>query len=124
MKIKKPRIHYIILFFLMILDLEFLNLVDIARFNILGVYYSDIVLPIYISESLIQSMIATHVVPQYLPKKIGYMIVVPTLLRNTQSLKRTKQQITTHPYLFSNHSESIFRFCSPDLSVFLRSPHL
>lgn len=27
----------------MILDLEFLNLVDIARFNILGVYYSDIV---------------------------------------------------------------------------------
>ena len=43
MKIKKPRIHYIILFFLMILDLEFLNLVDIARFNILGVYYSDIV---------------------------------------------------------------------------------
>lgn len=43
MKIKKPRIHYIILFFLMILDLEFLNLVDTARFNILGVYYSDIV---------------------------------------------------------------------------------
>ena len=43
MRIKKPRIHYIILFFLMILDLEFLNLVDIARFNILGMYYSDIV---------------------------------------------------------------------------------
>ena len=43
MKIKKPRIYYIILFFLMILDLEFLNLVDTARFNILGVYYSDII---------------------------------------------------------------------------------
>ena len=43
MRIKKPRIHYIILFFLMILDLEFLNLVDIARFNILGMYYSDII---------------------------------------------------------------------------------
>lgn len=43
MRIKKPRIQYIILFFLMILDLEFLNLVDIARFNILGMYYSDII---------------------------------------------------------------------------------
>ena len=44
MRIKKPKIQYIILFFLMILDLEFLNLVDTARFNILGIYYSDIVL--------------------------------------------------------------------------------
>lgn len=43
MRIKKPKIQYIILFFLMILDLEFLNLVDTARFNILGIYYSDIV---------------------------------------------------------------------------------
>lgn len=43
MKVKKPKIYYIVLFFLMILDLEFLNLIDIARFNILGVYYSDIV---------------------------------------------------------------------------------
>jgi hypothetical protein len=43
MKIKKPSIYYIILFFLMILDLEFLNLVDIARFNIFGLYYSDII---------------------------------------------------------------------------------
>lgn len=43
MKVKKPKKYYIILFFLMILDLEFLNLVDTARFNILGIYYSDIV---------------------------------------------------------------------------------
>lgn len=43
MSMKIPKIQYIILFFMMILDLEFLNLVDTARFNILGIYYSDLV---------------------------------------------------------------------------------
>ena len=54
MKIKKPTIYYVILFLLMIVDLNFLNLVDTATFNIVGIYYTDIVFMLNVGVFLYQ----------------------------------------------------------------------
>ena len=54
MIIKKKDKYYIMLFLLFVVDLNFLNLIDTATFNIGGIYYTDIVFLLNISVFLYQ----------------------------------------------------------------------
>lgn len=54
MIIKKKDQYYFILFLLFVVDLNFLNLIDTATFNIGGIYYTDIVFLLNISVFLYQ----------------------------------------------------------------------
>lgn len=54
MKKKKTNIYYVLLFTLMVVDLNFLNLINTKTFNIFGIYYTDIVLLLNIFIFLFQ----------------------------------------------------------------------